>query len=143
MFGFTTGQSLLGVDFLVIALAGIVFNLELAMYALISLFVSSRVIDLVQEGISSSKATLIISVQAEEIAQRIMTELDRGATVFTGKGAYTGQPREMVLTVVGQPEVHRLKNMVHEIDPKAFVIVGNAHEVLGEGFRQPGVRSKH
>jgi uncharacterized membrane-anchored protein YitT (DUF2179 family) len=137
MFGFTTGQSLLGVDFMVIALAGIVFNLELAMYALISLFVSSRVIDLVQEGISSSKATLIISIEAEEIAQRIMTELDRGATVFTGKGAYTGQPREMVLTVVGQPEVHRLKNLVHEIDPKAFVIVGNAHEVLGEGFRQP------
>jgi len=137
MFGFTSGQSLLGVDFLVIALAGIVFNLELAMYALISLFVSSRVIDLIQEGISNSKATLIISDQTELIAQKIMSDLDRGATVFTGKGAFSGQPREMVLTVVGQSELHRLKSTVHEIDPQAFVIVGNAHEVLGEGFRNP------
>lgn len=135
LFGFTIGQSLLGVDFLVVVLAGIVFNLELAMYALISLFVSSRVIDLVQEGLSNSKAALIISEQTEIIAANIMHDLDRGATIFTGKGAYTGQARDMVLTVVAQSEVPRLKNMVHEVDNRAFIIVGNAHEVLGEGFK--------
>jgi uncharacterized membrane-anchored protein YitT (DUF2179 family) len=135
LFGFTMGQSLLGVDFLVVAFAGVVFNLELAMYALISLFVSSRVIDLVQEGLSNSKAALVISQHAEVISQKILRELDRGATVLTGKGAYTGQSREMVLTVVSQSEIPRLKNIVQEIDERAFVIVGNAHEVLGEGFK--------
>jgi uncharacterized membrane-anchored protein YitT (DUF2179 family) len=135
IFGSTMGQSLIGADFLVIALAGLIFNLELAMYSLISLFVSSRVIDLVQEGVSTSKATLIISDHCERIVSRILGELNRGATVFTGKGAYTGLPREMVLTVVSQSEVPRLKAIVHETDSRAFVIVGNAHEVLGEGFK--------
>lgn len=135
IFGSTMGQSLIGADFLVIALAGLIFNLELAMYSLISLFVSSRVIDLVQEGVSTSKATLIISDHCERIVSRILGELNRGATVLTGKGAYTGLPREMVLTVVSQSEVPRLKAIVHETDNRAFVIVGNAHEVLGEGFK--------
>lgn len=135
IFGYTMGQSLLSADFLVIALAGLIFNLELAMYSLISLFVSSRVIDLVQEGVSNSKATLIISEQGEQIVSRILYELNRGATLLTGKGAYTGLPREMVLTVVSQSEVPRLKAIVHETDSRAFVIVGNAHEVLGEGFK--------
>ncbi len=135
IFGSTVGQSLLSADFLVVALAALVFNLELAMYSLISLFVSSRVIDLVQEGVSTSKATLIISDHCERIVSRILGELNRGATVFTGKGAYTGLPREMVLTVVSQSEVPRLKAIVHETDSRAFVIVGNAHEVLGEGFK--------
>lgn len=135
IFGSTMGQSLIGADFLVVALAGLIFNLELAMYSLISLFVSSRVIDLVQEGVSTSKATLIISDHCERIVSRILGELNRGATVFTGKGAYTGLPREMVLTVVSQAEVPRLKAIVHETDSRAFVIVGNAHEVLGEGFK--------
>ncbi|EEG77848.1 YitT family protein [Dethiobacter alkaliphilus] len=140
LFGFTMGQSLLSVDFLVVTLAGIVFNLELAMYALISLFVTSRVIDLVQEGISNSKATLIISSHTEAITERILRDLDRGATILTGKGAYTKEDRDMVLTVVSQSEVPRLKNIVHEVDERAFVIVGNAQDVLGEGFR-PGPES--
>ena len=135
LFGFTMGQSLLGVDFLVVAFAGIVFNLELAMYALISLFVTSRVIDLVQEGISNTKAALIISANSQAIVERVLRDLDRGATILTGKGAYTGEERDMVLTVVTQSEVPRLKNMVHEVDRNAFVIVGNAQDVLGEGFK--------
>jgi len=134
LFGFSMGQSLLGVDFLVVALAGLVFDLELAMYALISLFVTSRVIDLVQEGLSQSKAALIISPETQKIADRILREMDRGATIFTGKGAYTGEERTMVMTVVAQSEVVQLKTIVHEVDEKAFVILGNAHEVLGEGF---------
>jgi uncharacterized membrane-anchored protein YitT (DUF2179 family) len=138
LFGFSIGQSLLGADFLVVALAAVVFNLELGMYALISLFVTSRVIDLVQEGIRSSKAALIISQKSDEIAQKILYELKRGATIFVGKGAYTRSQRDMVLTVVTQSEVPRLKAMVHEVDEKAFVIVGNANEVLGEGFKLPG-----
>lgn len=137
LFGFTVGQSLLAADFVVIALAGLVFNLELALYALISLFVTSRVIDLIQEGLSTSKAALIISDKAEAISAQILRDLERGATIMTGKGAYSGLSREMVLTVVNQSEVQRLKTLVHETDPGAFVIVGNAHEVLGEGFARP------
>jgi len=138
-FGFATGQSLLAADFIVVALAGIVFNPELAMYALISIFVTSRVIDLIQEGVSNSKAALIITEKTGSIVERVLREMERGATILSGKGAFTGQPREMVLTVVSQAEVPRLKQIVHEEDEKAFVILGNAHEVLGEGFN-PGVK---
>jgi uncharacterized membrane-anchored protein YitT (DUF2179 family) len=138
-FGFSTGQSLLVADFFVVALAGIVFNPELAMYALISIFVTSRIIDLIQEGVSNSKAALIITEKTGSIVERVLREMERGATILSGKGAFTGQPREMVLTVVSQAEVPRLKQIVHEEDEKAFVILGNAHEVLGEGFN-PGVK---
>ncbi|HHU30939.1 MAG: YitT family protein [Bacillota bacterium] len=134
IFGFSSGQSLLLVDFLVIALAGAAFNLELAMYALISLFVSSNVIDFVQEGIGHRKAALIISEKTGQIAERILYDLDRGATILAGKGAYSGREREMVMTIVAQSEVPRLKDIVRSVDSRAFVVLGNVHDVLGEGF---------
>ncbi|GFN22740.1 YitT family protein [Thermanaeromonas sp. C210] len=132
----SAGMGLLVVDALVIALAGIVFGMELALYALLALFLASRAIDTVQEGGGFAKAAVIISDHSAEIARRILTDLDRGATGICGRGVYTNRGRELLLVVVQRAEVTRLKNLVAEVDPRAFVIVSNVHEVLGEGFRE-------
>lgn len=132
--GLTVGQSLLGVDFLVVALAGIVFDAELAMYALIALMVSIRVIDLVQQGLSRAKAAFIISAASNAIATAVLEQLQRGATLLDGRGAWSGQEREVLLVVVSANEISKLKALVAELDSEAFVIVTEVHEVQGMGF---------
>lgn len=132
----SSGFALVVIDGLVIALAGLVFSLELALYALLSLFITARVIDLVQEGVGYFKAALIISERNLEIGQAILREMDRGATGLQGRGVYTGTSREVLLCVVSRPEVTKLKNLVALIDPRAFMVVTNVHEALGEGFKE-------
>lgn len=134
--GFSSGQSLVVADLLIIFFAGFIFNAEVALFALLSLLVSARVIDIVQEGFAYSKAALIISREKERIASRIMNELERGATFMEGRGAYTGDERGIILCVLAQSQVTRLKHIVRETDPDAFVIVTNVGEVHGEGFRR-------
>lgn len=130
----SVGQGILIIDFFVIISSGIVFDWELAMYAWIALYISSKVIDLIQEGFNYAKAVYIISGQAEEISQKILTEMHRGVTLMEAKGGYTHQDINVLLCVITRLEVSRLKNIVHQIDPRAFVIVYDVHEVLGEGF---------
>lgn len=128
------GQGIMLVDFFVIILEGIVFDWELAMYSWIALFISSKVIDLVQEGFNYAKAVMVISDHGEAISQRIMEEMGRGATILSAKGAYTLLEKNVLLCVVTRLELSRIKGIVHETDPGAFVIVHDVHEVLGEGF---------
>mgnify|MGYP000093768307 CR=1 FL=1 len=130
----SVGQGILFVDFFVILLDGLAFNWELAMYSWIALYVSSKVIDLVQEGINYAKAVYIISDHNEKIAQKIMEEMNRGVTVLKGMGGYTGESRNILLCAVTRLELSRLKKIIKDIDPAAFVIVHDVHEVLGEGF---------
>lgn len=133
--GMSVGQALLGVDFFVITMAGIVFNsFELAMYALISLFVTSKVIDLVQEGRSDTKAFFIISNKPAEVANTIMREMERGVTFLQGRGGYTETARDVLFCVVTSAELSTLKKIIHDTDTGAFVIVADTNEVLGEGF---------
>ena len=133
--GISVGQALMGVDFFVIALAGVVFgSAELSLYGLISLFVTTQIIDLVQEGASAAKAFFIMSRSSNEVADAIMAELGRGVTLLAGRGGYTQADREVVFCVVSTREVSYLKDLVYRIDRQAFVIVADAHEVLGEGF---------
>lgn len=133
-FGFTLGQGLLGIDFFVIVLAGVAFGAELAMYALIAVVVTGRVIDLVQQGLRVSKMAYIISSNPKDISQEILTRLNRGATSISGKGAYTGEERDIIFCVVSQTEITKLKEIVYSVDQKAFVIVSDITEALGEGF---------
>lgn len=134
-FKISSGQGLLIVDGLVILTAGIVFSAEFALYALIAVFITSRVIDFVQEGVGA-KAALIISNETDDISEAVMSKLGRGATIFSGTGAFTREQRSMVLTVVGRSEISRLKAVVTDADPYAFMIVTSAHEVHGEGFQE-------
>lgn len=135
MTGISVGQALLMVDFFVILSAGIAFkSAELSLYALISLFVTTQLIDLIQEGPSSSKAFMIVTAVPDQVAQAILAELERGVTFLQGRGAYTGQMRETLLCVVSTSEVTMLKELIYNLDKSAFVIVADVHEVLGEGF---------
>ncbi|MCL6639324.1 MAG: YitT family protein [Firmicutes bacterium] len=135
--GANVGQLLFLVDGMVVMLAGFAFrSWELAMYALITIFVTAWLIDLVQEGISYTKAFFIISQKADEIAAVVLQELNRGATALKGRGMYTGMERDVLLVVVNRSEVTRLKDLIYRVDPQAFVILADVHEVLGEGFKQ-------
>jgi len=135
--GANVGQLLFLVDGLVVLAAGFTFrSWELAMYALITIFITAWLVDLVQEGISYTKAFWIISEESDRIARSVIKDLNRGATALKGQGMYTGRPREVLLVVVNRAETTRLKDLVYEIDPRAFIILADVHEVLGEGFKQ-------
>lgn len=134
--GFTTATHMMLIDFLVVITSGIVArNLETALFSVISLYILVKVIDTILEGISYAKAFLIISSNPEEMGKSILEEIDRGVTVLRGKGMYTGDDRDVLLCVVNRAQVTKLKELVHKKDKKAFVMVTDIHEVLGEGFK--------
>lgn len=135
--GVNVGQLLFLIDASVVLAAGITFNsVELAMYALITIFITAWLVDLVQEGVSYTRAFLIISSRSAEIEAAILNDLNRGATAWKARGVYTGQEREVLLSVVNRSEVSHLKEIIYSIDPCAFVVLASVHEVLGEGFKK-------
>lgn len=131
------GTFILIFDFFIVMGAGILFSPELAMYALAILFGSSKVVDLILEGSVSSRACVIISDHAREVADEILHELERGVTLFEAQGMYTGGKRLVLLCVVQSAgEIHALREVVKSLDPDAFVFVTPASEVLGQGFKR-------
>ena len=130
----TVGTFLFAVDCLVILAAAFTMSARAALYALICIFISAKAVDLVLAGMGSAKACFIISNKHESIAQRIMDELERGATILPGIGAYSKEPRGVLISVVSRAEVVPVKRIVHEEDEKAFVFITDTHETLGEGF---------
>ncbi|MBP2001765.1 uncharacterized membrane-anchored protein YitT (DUF2179 family) [Paenibacillus shirakamiensis] len=123
-------------DGLVITLAGFILSPEKALYALIGLYITGKIIDGVELGLNYTKVAYIIADRTEEISSAIFTHLDRGLTKLSARGGYTGDDRTVLMVVVGQSEVTRLKTLVQQLEPTAFVIISNAHEVLGEGFKR-------
>lgn len=130
----SVGTFLFLVDCCVILSAAFTMSIRAALYALINIFVTGRVVDMVLAGFGSAKACFIITGKAEAIARRIMKELDRGATLLPGRGAYSGDDRTVLLSVVSSVEVFPLKRIVQAEDDKAFVFISDTHETLGEGF---------
>lgn len=128
------GGVLFVIDSLVVLGAAIVFGPTLALYALVSLYLSTKLIDLILEGIHTAKAFILISDHSAEIAQRIMKDLDRGVTLLHGTGAYTMSKKDVILCVTDRIQVTKLKEIISEIDPMAFVLVADVREVMGEGF---------
>ncbi|WCN36684.1 YitT family protein [Aneurinibacillus uraniidurans] len=133
-FGWSIGRTMFIFDIGVISLSLYYLNLDLAMYTLVALFLSARVVDFVQEGAYAAKAIMIVSDHAEDISQKIMQEMGRGATLLKGRGGYTGLDKEVLYCVVSRNELVRFKNIVHKTDPHAFITVNDVHEVFGEGF---------
>ena len=122
-------------DMCVAALTGLVFqDLSLALYSGVAIFITGNVVDAVVYRFDYSKVALIISPHYEEVAKAITTRLDRGATYLHGQGVYKGNDTKVVLTAVKKQQLPELKGLVSEIDPNAFVIVQEAHQVLGDGF---------
>jgi len=122
-------------DGIVILCAGFFLSPEKALYALIGLFVTSKTIDAIQTGFNVSKVAFIISNEAEKLQQAILNDLDRGLTELDGRGGFTGEERKILMVVLSQTEVSKLKVLVKMVDPSAFVIISDTKEVLGEGFK--------
>lgn len=135
------GRALLLIDMSVIILAGFAFHdPDLALYALIAVFVTSKAIDTLLEGADFAKAAFIVTDRPDQITQEVFSSLGRGVTALQGRGGYTGKERQVLLCVVGRSEQNRLREIIGSLDPGAFVIFTAAHEVLGEGFKEFGVR---
>ncbi len=145
-FGIKPGQAIMIIDFFVIALAGFIIEikdlspdrpaLSLTFYALFLLFVSSKLVDVIIDGFDYARAAYIISDKNEEISRMIIEDFGRGGTALKARGLYRNIDREVIFTVVTLKDVSRLVDGVKEIDPNAFVIINNVHEVQGEGFRR-------
>ncbi len=130
----TVGMFLFMIDCAVILCAAFTMSTRAALYALICIFVSSRAVDMILAGFGSAKACFIITNQRTKVSQRIMRELDRGVTVLSATGAYSGKERTMLISVVSSREIIPLKKIVRQEDGKAFMFITDTHETLGEGF---------
>ena len=130
----STGSFLFAIDFAVVVSAGFLIGATEALYSLICIFLSARIMDTIIIGFSSNNACFIISSRWQEISDRIMRDMDRGVTQLTARGAYTGAERPTLLCVIGRSEIMALKRILREEDEKAFVIIVEAHEAIGDGF---------
>lgn len=134
--GLSLGTCVAFIDGLIVLAASIVFDIEQGLYALIGLYATSKTIDLVQVGINRSKTVMIITNHETEVRRAILEEVNRGVTKLSAQGGYTENERPVLMCVVDQTEFTKLKQVVQQIDKHAFVVVMDAAEVLGEGFKR-------
>jgi uncharacterized membrane-anchored protein YitT (DUF2179 family) len=145
-YGIKPGQAIMFVDILVILFAGFIIEVKdlaigrtaftLTLYAIFLLFVSARIVDVIIDGFDYARAVYIISDKYLEIENAIENVLSRGATALKSRGLYKNVDREVIVTIVTLKELSRLQELIEEIDPDAFVVINNVHEVLGNGFRR-------
>lgn len=133
--GWSMGQVILVFDAVVIGASLLYLPQEKVLYTLVSVFIATRTIDFITEGAYAAKEFTIITDSGEEMAQAITRELERGVTLFPARGAYSRTEKNVVYCIVGRSEVRRLKLLVRQMDPSAFMIISDVHDVLGEGFK--------
>ncbi len=134
----SVGKLLFGLDFLILMLILIIFqDLRLVTYTLLFDFIVSRVIDLIGEGGYAGKGFMIITQKPMELADKINEELGRGVTFISGQGYYSQKDLKIIYCIVARNEIVKMKEMIHTVDPMAFITITEAHEILGEGFTFP------
>lgn len=130
------GKLIMAVDLVIILAATVVYGtMESGLYAVIMLFISSRLIDGVLYGADTGKMMLIVSDRNDTIAARILHDVERGVTVLKAKGAYTGEDKEVLLCAVRRQEVFQIRAVIKSVDPDAFIVVSDVGEIIGEGFK--------
>lgn len=130
------GMLMIYVDSVIVLFGLLVFrDWKIPLYSWIVIFITGKVIDIILEGVSYDKSIFIISEKYEEIRDKIINNLNRGGTLLEGKGMYNNADRKIIFTVVNRRELALLEEYIHQIDPKAFLTVLDATEILGEGFR--------
>lgn len=130
------GQLLIMVDSAIVLIGLAAFGKwEIPLYSWIVIFISGKIIDVVLQGLDYDKTLFIISEKHEEIRQKILVDLNRGGTILKGNGMYNGDEKSIIFVVVTRRELAILKDFIHHVDPKAFLTVLNANEILGEGFK--------
>lgn len=134
---FPIGRIMLAIDIVTVTLTGVVFgDINKALYSAVTLYVCSMVLDGVVYGLDYSVVALVISDQHQTICQEITSKLDRGVTILRGQGYYSGQDKRVILCAIKKRQAAELKELVMGIDPAAFVILQEAHQVVGEGFKR-------
>lgn len=133
--GISLSQSYMLTDSLIILIAGLAFSWANALYALVMLYVSGIAAEGTTEGSNVLRTALIITNNPQTVTDQILHEMQRGVTVMNARGAYTGEERTVLYCVISRSEVAQIKALVREADPRAFMVIGQAHEALGEGFR--------
>ena len=131
------GKLLIATDMVVIVASAIAFgSVYSALYGVVALYIAGIVMDRMLYGLDSAKVAYIISDRFKEIADALVNDLDRGVTILQGQGAYSGAEKKVLMCAFKQRQIVSIKKMVKELDPSAFIIVCDAHEVLGDGFRE-------
>ena len=131
------GKLLMATDLVVIVATAIAFgSIYSALYGVVALYIAGLVMDKVLYGMDSAKVAYIISDRFREIAGALVNDLDRGVTILQGQGAYSGAEKKVLMCAFKQRQIVSIKRMVKDLDPAAFIIVCDAHEVLGDGFRE-------
>jgi uncharacterized membrane-anchored protein YitT (DUF2179 family) len=133
--GMALSQTYLLTDAFTMFLAGLTFNWNRALYSIAGLYISGIAAETVTLGSRVVRTAMIITESAEAVSKGILNDLGRGLTKMTGEGMFTGKERSILYCVISRPEVERLKTIVSEADPLAFVVIGHAYEALGEGFQ--------
>lgn len=123
------------IDVLVVTAGLFIFGAVNTMYAIVSIFITIKVVDTMVQGLQSAKAAFIMSEKSEEVSKVLISSMDRGVTAIPSRGVYSGVSKDMLLCIMSQKELVKSKALVKEIDPNAFVIVTSVTEVLGKGFR--------
>lgn len=135
---FSIGQVTLVTDCVVILLGGFVFgNIDAVLYGIVSTYATSMIIDKIMYGAGSGKLAIIITQDGHETARRIGNTIERGSTLVKAIGTYSDTERHMLLCVSAKSEIFKVRNIAHEVDPAAFVMVTEASEIFGEGFTKP------
>ncbi len=131
------GSVIFGFNCLIVAIAGALFSIQGAMFTLICMYVTSQVTNKVIDGFNQRKAILIVSNKAVDIADGIIADIGRGVTFLNGEGAYTGDPKKIVMVVVSMTQIAKIKIIVNTVDRNAFMLILSASEVMGRGFSRP------
>lgn len=134
--GIPMTQAYFATDTIVLLAGGLAWSWELALYGMIVMYISGLAAEMVLEGPGILRTVMIVSTVPDQVAKEIMTVLERGVTILEGSGAYTGEERLVLFCVVTRSEVNKIKSLVCETDPNAFIVIGEAHEALGEGFKR-------
>ncbi len=134
-FKFPLGKGLLAADFLITLFAGLAFGPKIGMYALLGVFMNGFAIDFVIEGFNVLKQVVIITDKGELVKEFILSKMERGATLYEAKGAFTGEKKEIINVILNQKEFILLRNFIGGVDKDAFITVNTVHEVFGEGFK--------
>ncbi len=133
--GIPLSESFLLTDTVVVLGSGIAFGWTLALYAVVALYASGLAAELASEGTGIVRSATIVTNRPQEVGEKIMRDLSRGVTAWQGTGLYSGKERQILFCAISRSEVNPLKEIIYEVDPAAFVVIGQAHEALGEGFK--------
>lgn len=136
--GYNIGQTFFFSNLLVLAASLVAFNLEMALFSAVAIFLSSSVVDMVEAGPRVARTVLIISDHSQDIAQAIIHTMHRGCTYLPGEGAYSGDRKKIIMVTVGKTQLPRLKEIVFKLDPQAFITINETIEAYGKGFKSSG-----